>query len=46
MVGCWGDNRDGQTNVPQDVYGYNKEDDMINLRNRNDGRGNKDENED
>ena len=45
MVGCWGNNRDGQTHVPQHVYGYNKGNDMSNLRNRNDDRGNTDENE-
>ena len=43
-VGCWGNNIDGQTNVPQHVYAYNKEDDMSNLRNRNDDRGKLDEN--
>jgi hypothetical protein len=46
MVGCWGNNIDGQTNVPQNVYGYTNEDDKSTLINRNDGIGNKNENDD
>ena len=46
MVGCWGDNTDGKTNVPQHIYGNTNKDDKSTLRNSYDGKGNKDENED
>ena len=45
-VGCWGDNKDGQTSVSQHVYRYTNEDDKNTLVNKNAGKGNKDEDKD
>ena len=44
MVGCWGNNREGQTNVPQHIYEYTNEFYKSNHKNKNAARGNKNKN--